>query len=98
MTSRHEIRWVTPLAQALEMAQSQWDRTVHKVSEHFHRWCKSFPVGAFRQWMVYSGSLGQDHMAAKYVWNQRESKRSGRSEPRGTPYQQQQQRAAKKKS
>lgn len=68
MASR-KIRMVTEVAQTLEIAKSEWNRTVQKVEVLFRYWRKAYPNSSKLEWIRYSGMNGLDEIAAKYVWN-----------------------------
>ena len=53
-----EIRWVTPIATATAIAESEWKRELEKVSALFELWRKQHPHDTELDWLFHSGRQG----------------------------------------
>ena len=53
-----EIKWVTPIATATAIAESEWKRELEKVSALFELWRKQHPHDTELDWLFYSGRQG----------------------------------------
>lgn len=102
MTEQYELKWVSPVATALEIAECQWNRDVEKAKILFDWWKIHYSAGTEQEWMSDSARQGINHFAAKHVYSDVERKanvkrlgkakakdkrqRNGRN--RGKPYEQ----------
>ena len=54
----YKINWVTPIAMATAMAESEWKRELKEANALFKIWRKQHPNDPERDWLSYSGQLG----------------------------------------
>ena len=64
-----EIKWVTPIATATAIAESEWKREIETVSTLFDWWRKHYPRDTELDWLLYSGRQGIRARSARHVWN-----------------------------
>ena len=53
-----EIKWVTPIATATAIAESEWKRELEKVGALFGTWRKQYPDGMEFDRLFFSGMQG----------------------------------------
>ena len=78
-----EIKWVTPIATATAVVESEWKRELEKVSALFELWRKQHPHDTELDWLFYSGRQGIRSRPARHVWDMYRTTRKT-----GTPYEQ----------
>ena len=64
-----EIKWVTPIATATAIAESEWKRELEKVSALFELWRKQHPHDTKLYWLFYNGRQGIRSRLARHVWD-----------------------------
>ena len=64
-----KIKWVTPIATAMAIAESEWKRELEKVSALFELWKKQHPHDTESDWLFYSGRQSIRSRPARHVWD-----------------------------
>lgn len=63
------IKWATPIAAAIEIARSDWERQIQETAALFRWWKRQHPEGDKLDWLSYSGAAGFHSSAASRVWH-----------------------------
>ena len=70
-----EIKWATPIATALTIAESEWKRQLEEARDVFKTWKKVYPRGTELYWSLYSARQGIRSLPAKHIWKNRQNRR-----------------------
>ena len=68
------LKWVTPIAAAIAIAESEWKREIEKASALFKWWKNQYPHDTELDWMFYSRRQVIQSRTAKHVWDRYQSR------------------------